>query len=126
MSYFISLFKDDIRDYILRTLNNKRPKKVIVCIIYHPDEKMTGSWADNILGFLGYNNNPRKLQAAIHQVFLHGTSKITIEGIEIVPFAMYAVLNGSVTEDYVQRVEPSAQGGDKLAQALLPLIHTTT
>lgn len=92
-------------------------------MIYYPDEKMTGSWADNTLGFLGYNSNPRKLQAAIHQVFVHGTSKIRIEGIEMVPFAMYSVLDGSVTEDYVQRVEPSAQGGDKLAQALLPLIH---
>ena len=88
-------------------------------MIYYPDEKMTGSWADRTLGFLGYNTNPEKLQAAIHQIFLHATSKIKIEGTKVIPFAMYSILNGKITDDYVQRVEPSGQGGYKLAKSVL-------
>jgi len=116
MNYFIDIFKNKSTDYILKLIGDKRPKKIIVCMIYYPDQKMTGGWADRTLNSLGYNTDPKKLQAAINQIFIHGTSQIKINGSEIIPFPMYKILNGRNTDDYIQRVEPSNQGGLKLAQ----------
>lgn len=117
MNHFINLFKNDVEKYILKTIGDKRPKKIIINTIYYPDEKSTGGWAGETLGFLGYNSNPKKLQATIRAIFKYATSKIKIDGSEVIPFAMYKILNGKDSNDYVQRVEPSNIGGFKLAQA---------
>ena len=69
INYFISMFKDDIKNYIIQIIGDKRPKKVIVCMIYYPDEKMTGSWADNTLGYLGYNSNPKSYKQQFIKFF---------------------------------------------------------
>ena len=37
----------------------------------------------------------------------------------MVPVALYEVLDGNNAADYVQRVEPSVQGGRKLSELLL-------
>jgi len=58
----------------------------------------------------------------IEAAYRHGTSKITIEGTEVVPFPLFRVLDGTNTEDYLQRVEPSPQGGKKMADALLAAV----
>ena len=55
-------------------------------------------------------------------MFIHGTSKIKISGTEVIPFPLFEVLDGSSTEDYLQRVEPSPQGGKKMAKALMDVI----
>lgn len=123
MSYFIKMFKDDVEKYILKLIGDKRPKKIIVCMIYYPDQKETGSWADKTLGSLNYNRNPEKLQAAIKQIFIHATNKITIPDCDVVPFPMFEVLNGTDTNDYFERVEPSNQGGRKLAEAFIMMIN---
>lgn len=116
MQYFTNMFQNGVKEYVLKVIGNKRPKKIIICMIYYPDEQMTGSWADKTLGYLGYNTDPKKLQAAIKQIFHHATSRIKIPGSQVVPFPMYEILNGKCTGDYIQRVEPSSQGGEKLAQ----------
>jgi len=123
MNHFIRMFKRDVKRYILKMIGDKRPKKIIVCTIYFPDEKMTGSWADRTLGYLGYNDDPRKLQEAIRQIFKHATSQIKIPGSEVVGFPMFSVLNGKDTNDYIQRVEPSSQGGRKLAEEFVKIIE---
>lgn len=119
MKYFINLFKNDVQKYILNIIGNKRPKKIIISMIYYPDEKSSGGWADTTLNYLGYNSNPKKLQAAIKTIHKFATSKINIEGSEVIPFPMFEVLNGKISEDYVQRVEPSNIGGEKLAFSLV-------
>lgn len=119
MNHFINMFRDQIKNYIMKIIGDKKPHKIIVCMIYYPDEQSTGSWADRVLGYLGYNNDPQKLQAAIHQLFTHATRNISISGCQVVPFAMHRVLDGKNTSDYVQRVEPSAIGGKKLAKAFV-------
>lgn len=119
MNYFIDIFKNKSKDYILKLIGDKRPKKIIVCMIYYPDQKMTGGWADRTLNGLGYNTDPKKLQAAINQIFIHGTSNIKINGSKVIPFPMHKILNGKNTDDYIQRVEPSSQGGFKLAQGFV-------
>merc|ERR1719159_2061545 len=91
-------------------------------MIYHLDERATGSWADGALGCLCYDSNPKRLQAGIEAAFKHATSRIRISGTEVIPFPLFRVLNGKTTSDYVQRVEPSPSGGCKMASALLEVI----
>lgn len=126
MTYFINMFKSDVENYIKKMIGDKKPKKIIVCMIYYPDEKGSGSWADRTLNLLGYNKNPDKLKLIIHQIFKYGTSEIRIPGCDIVPFPMFNVLDGKNTNDYIQRVEPSALGGLKLATAFKKILFKNT
>jgi hypothetical protein len=121
MKHFIQLFKNDVETYILSLLRDKRPKKIIICMIYYPDQQPSGGWADRTLGFLGYDTNPEKLQTVIQTIFNHATSHITIKGSHIIPCPMYKILDGKNPLDYVQRVEPSTTGGAKLAQEFVRL-----
>ena len=43
----------------------------------------------------------------------------TPPGTEVVAFPLFEVLDGSDSRDYVQRVEPSPQGGAKMGRALM-------
>ena len=122
LKYFINMFKDRVEDYINKLIIINKPKKIIVCTIYYPDLKQIGGWADKPLTYMGYNTNPEKLQEIINQIFIHATSKIKIDGVEVIPFPMFKILDGYDTNDYVSRVEPSNQGGKKLAEALVNLI----
>ena len=58
----------------------------------------------------------------IKKVFELGTSRIKIPGTEVVPFPLFEVLDGKDTNDYLQRVEPSPQGGAKMARALMDCV----
>lgn len=124
MTHFINLFGLELKNYILRLIGNKRPKKIIICMIYYPDETSTGSWADTTLGYMGYNDNPKKLQAIIGQIFIHATSKIDIPDCQVIPLPMFEILNGRDTQDYIQRVEPSSIGGSKLAAKFVDVCLT--
>ena len=107
----------------LQLLTSKcKPKRIIVCMIYYPDEQSGGSWADTSLRLLGYNRDPDKLQLLIRKAFEMATCQIHLEGVEVVPFPLFRVLDGKNTSDYIQRVEPSSQGGRKIANALLDAI----
>ena len=41
---------------------------------------------------------------------------------QVVPFPLFEVLDGKETKDYLQRVEPSPQGGKKMGNALLAAV----
>jgi len=45
--YFVRMFRDQIRDYILRMTAKVMPRVIVVCLIYFPDEKTTGSWVSS-------------------------------------------------------------------------------
>jgi hypothetical protein len=104
--YLLHLFGTRIQTYLTNLTSKQRPAKICVCMIYYPDEKSTGSWADPALAALGYNGNPRKLQALIRAVFRDATRKIKVPGCEIVAVPLFAPLNGRNSADYSQRVEP--------------------
>lgn len=76
------MFGDKVKEYIQKLTSKKKPKKVLVCMIYYPDLKRTGSWADNTLDLLGYdeNSDPSKLQGIISRLYDLGTSSIKLEG----------------------------------------------
>eukprot|EP00747_Dinoflagellata_sp_TGD_P171952 gnl/TRDRNA2_/TRDRNA2_207245_c0_seq1.p1 gnl/TRDRNA2_/TRDRNA2_207245_c0~~gnl/TRDRNA2_/TRDRNA2_207245_c0_seq1.p1 ORF type:complete len:338 (+),score=53.02 gnl/TRDRNA2_/TRDRNA2_207245_c0_seq1:64-1077(+) len=122
IGYFVDLFKNRVQNYVRNLVGDRKPKKIIICMIYFLDEQSTGSWADCALSCMCYNCNPSKLQAAIRSVFRLATQNIRISGTEVVAFPLFEVLDGKDTKDYIQRVEPSPQGGAKMAEALMTAI----
>jgi len=119
--YMVDMFKNRVGNYVRKLVSKTKPKKVVVCMIYYLDEKAPpeGSWADFALSCLCYNRNPARLQAGIEAAFRHGTKRIWVEGTEVIPFPLFEVLDGKTSSDYLQRVEPSPQGGHKMAAAIL-------
>ena len=126
--YFLHLFKVRIQKYLENLLSKTRPKQVAICMIYYPDENpREASWADWALGILGYDRNPKKLQVAIRKIFELAVSEINIRGVEkITPIPLFEVLDGSETKDYVCRVEPSEEGGRKMAEFILDRLDADT
>jgi len=122
IGYFVDMFKNRVGNYVRRLVSKRKPKKVLICMIYNPDEVAGGSWADGALCCLGYNVFPSRLQTLIRRVFAMGTSQIKIPGTEVVPFPLFQVLDGKNTRDYIQRVEPSPHGGQKMAKAFMDCI----
>ena len=117
LQHFKSLFKDAYGDYIRALCASHKPKAVLVCMVYYPQYALPGvhSWADTSLGLMGYNTSPEKLQRVMRVVFTHAVSAVVVEGTQVIPFPLYGALDPSSPEDYVQRVEPSAVGGRKMA-----------
>jgi len=122
MGYFIHLFKTRIEDFIKRLIGKRKPRMVVVCMIYYPCEIPQGGWADGTLGALGYNSNPARLQALIRAMYRLATQQINIPGTTVVAFPLFECLNSKNPEDYEQRVEPSVLGGLKMAQGILNVI----
>ena len=58
----------------------------------------------------------------IRAVHAHATSRITVPGVPVVPVPLFEVLDPRDARDYVQRVEPSAAGGRKMARAIAAAI----
>ncbi|KAL1593220.1 hypothetical protein SLS60_010828 [Paraconiothyrium brasiliense] len=124
LSYFAHLFGTQTEEYINRICLKSKPRAIILCMIYFPLEAKYGQrgWGDIALRCLGYSRDPEKLQAAISTMFELGTNKVKIEGTEVIPCKLYEVLDGTKKEDYVERVEPSAIGGRKMAEKFYTLI----
>jgi hypothetical protein len=123
--YLKNLFKNQVNAYISRLVEKQKPRAVVVCMIYYPLEAHAGSqrsWADIPLKFLGYNRFPGRLQAAIKQMYELATKEIQILGVDVIPTALFEVLDGKNEDDYTARVEPSAEGGRKIAAHLKEII----
>ena len=120
--YFVDLFKNRIEAYVQRIIDRapNKPRRVVVCTIYYPAEARQPSWAQAALSALRYDVDPKRLQRAIRAIFTHATSKIRLRGVpQVVPLPLYEALNPLDADDYVARVEPSAKGGRKIAEAIL-------
>ena len=118
-----TFFKTRIEAYVKNLTAIHRPKKILVCMIYYPDENADGSWADATLAALGYDVNPRKLQLVIRRIFELATQQIVVPGSEVVAVPLFVALDGTNTRDYVQRVEPSGVGGERMARFLFDAIE---
>jgi hypothetical protein len=99
-----------VQKYIEKLTTKTKPKKILVCMYYYLDEAPTSSWAGLALECLGYNRTPEKLQTL--RAFEEATSKINNTGCEMIPVPLFNVMVGKNSRDYVQRVEPSSQGGE--------------
>ncbi|KAI9815308.1 MAG: hypothetical protein M1827_002788 [Pycnora praestabilis] len=125
LSYFVKMFRDTLRQYVEKLVQKQKPRAVIICMIYFPDESVAQlGWADFTLSKLGYNSNPQHLQAVIRKVYELGTKKIVIPGTRIIPCALFEVLDGKTSVYYKERVEPSVQGGQKMAARFSELLKT--
>lgn len=122
IGYMVHLFGVRIKSLVNRLVAKKKPKLVLVCMIYFLDERPGNSWAENVLRILGYNSNPGKLQEAIRQIFRLATQQIRIPGTQVIAVPLFQVLDGKDTTDYCQRVEPSAKGGKKMGEFLVETI----
>ena len=61
-----------------------------------------------------------RIQSLIRSLYKHATCNITIEGVEdTIALPLFETLDGKRSEEYVQRVEPSSLGGEKLASAII-------
>ena len=119
LGHFVNLFGDKTKQYLECLIEKYKPKVIVVCMIYFLDENPeVDSWANFTLEKLRYNSKPSILQGFITYVFQKGTSKIEINGVKIVPIPLFQFLDGSCSADYVDRVEPSVQGGEKMASGI--------
>lgn len=123
LGHFVSLFRDATRKYLQSLMTQCKPRFVGVCMLYFLDEKAGGSWADFTLQRLGYDKDPTKLQLIMREVFKRATCKVHLPGTTVVPIALYEALDGKNTADYVQRVEPSAAGGRKMAKLIVEALE---
>ena len=127
LSHFTKMFGEKVQTYVSRLVELQKPCAVIVCMIYYPLEAGVGSqtsWADLQLRLLGYNRHAEHLQTAIRKMYDMATKQIQITGTRVVPCALFEVLDGKHEDDYTARVEPSTEGGRKMALHLKRLLDT--
>lgn len=121
LPHFRHLFGAKVQSYITRLVSVTKPSAVIVCGIYFPLQSGLStqhSWADAQLTALGYNRSPERLQAAIRTIFREATGRIVVQGTRVRPVALFEVMDGRGVGDYVERVEPSVEGGRKMGRLL--------
>lgn len=119
--YFVRMFKDGIRAYLEKLTERELPSKIAVCMIYFPCEVPDpNSWSRQLLRLSGYDRNPAHLQAILRQLYVEATQQIQLNPrngrtCEIVPVPLFDILDASNPVHYVQRVEPSKEGGRLMA-----------
>ena len=94
LGYFVDLFGNRVRSYTSNLVAKKKPKVVVICMIYYLDVRGRGSWADATLQLLGYNAAPKVLQRAIRHVYRYGTKRIRLDGVTVVALPLFEVLDG--------------------------------
>ena len=119
LRYFTHTFCNRIKSFVEKLCEAQKPRVVLLCWLYFLDETPGGSWCDGVLHTLGYDSDPGKVQEIIRHTFEEGVRKIQIPGTTTLHLPFYEVMDGKNTDDYVQRVEPSVQGGEKMAAAIL-------
>lgn len=127
LGYFKKMFGQKVQTYVSRLVELQKPKAVIVCMIYYPLEADVGSqtsWADLQLRLLGYDRYPGHLQTAIRKMYDIATKRIQIAGTKVIPCALFDVMDGKHEDDYTARVEPSIEGGRKMALHLKELLES--
>ncbi|KAG0652325.1 hypothetical protein D0Z07_1358 [Hyphodiscus hymeniophilus] len=126
LGHFKDMFKNQVEAYISRLVEKQKPKAIVVCMIYYPLEagvSKQSSWADVQLKLLGYDRFPGQLQTAIAKMYDLATKQVRIPGIKVVPCALFEAMDGKNEEDYTDRVEPSVEGGRKMALHLMEIIE---
>lgn len=117
--YFVRMFKDDLEKYLHKLTERCTPRRIMVCMIYFPCEVVDeNSWSRTLLRLACYNVQPGHLQRIIRMLFEEATCQVTVPGSEVVPIPLFDVLDSRNKRHYIERVEPSAEGGRKIAEYL--------
>ena len=121
--HFVNWFHKVIYSYVRQLVARTRPRKVIVNMIYYPDEAVDEeAWPGATLKLLGYDAAPERLQLILRRLYVALAASATprdLTGLDVEVFPLFSVLDGTDSGDYEQRVEPSVRGGEKIARALL-------
>eukprot|EP00961_Rhodomonas_salina_P247016 3337429-Rhodomonas_salina.3 len=129
--YMLHLFGSKVADLISRVCAKQKPRKILLCMLYYLNQNLGTCWADDMLKKLGYNSNPAKLQLIIRTLF-HAirekrvASHLADEATTVHHMQLFAVLDPSDSSNYVERVEPSVEGGRKMADAILQVCYLPT
>jgi hypothetical protein len=122
IKYFIDYFYTQILNYINKLICKDKPSLILICWIYFLDLKNVKSWSNTILNSINYSNNPERIQSLIRIIYTHSITKIKIDNVQMKYFPMYEILDGTDTNDYAERVEPSSSGSMKLAKRMTQII----
>lgn len=123
MQHFKGLFCDATQAYIEKLVSKTKPNKVVVAMIYYPDENFAvESWSGTVLKFLDYNRRPERLQAFITAAYECGTKAIAVDGVRVIPCPLFEALDGKSSSQYVARVEPSEEGGAAMSKLIASCI----
>ena len=120
----ISLF-EKIKIYIDALVKKQKPKKVIICMYYFFDLKNSLTWANNILNNLEYDTNPDRVKKLLISLYHTVIRDMKIDGMNkenVIGLPLYRYMDGTDTNDYDNRVEPSVEGGKKIAKAVFDAI----
>jgi len=98
VSYRIEFLLIRVEKYIQTLTSKTKPKKILVCMIYYPDETNTASWAGGALRVLGYNSEPGKLQTLIKKTFEEATRLVVLCVLTFSFFAIYISSAGMLSE----------------------------
>lgn len=110
------IFKEGIEERLRYICGMRKPSLIIPCSIYYPCMIGKG-WANHFLEL----TRPERVHALIDACHEQYTSKITLgdDSIPIRSVALAYVLDPHDSNDYCQQVEPSIQGGRKMAEAFM-------
>lgn len=134
LGHFKDLLRDDYVQYVRALISKTKPRMIIPAMIYYPDENpQSPSWANFTLSAISYNSNPRKVQITIDRVFkdclmpmpeliLRLEKEKAENTVVVTPLEWSKALNGKDSNDYDNRVEPSAAGGLKMAKLVSQVI----
>lgn len=119
----VQLFKVEYKNYIEELVSKTKPKMIFLCAPYYPCKIKQESWASTVLSMVGYDNNPEKSHALLQGVYEKMIREINIEGAKIFHIPFYEILDWKDEKDYVARVEPSTEGGRKIAEHICGIIY---
>lgn len=108
------LFVDGIREYIGKLTEKTMPGRIVVTTLYYMSEMGKG-WADTPLKLIGYDSNPLFIQALLRRLSVE--MKKLLPEFQILP--LWRCLDGKTESDYIERVEPSVTGGEKMARYII-------
>lgn len=115
--YLKRIFKAKTERFVQGLIGKTKPRRVLICMIYYPDENAAiRSWANKTLERCLYDIDPEKMQIIIKHIYETATQQIQIPNVKVVPVPLFEVLDGKCTSDYTERVEPSESGGFKMAK----------
>merc|ERR1712194_716893 len=123
MQHFIDMVKVDSRSYLLALCDKQKPKYILSAMVYWPClTKQGAGWCDSALRQLAYDLFPGRLQTMLKSVYEHGNAQLDIPGTTVLPLPIFSTLNGENPDDYMERAEPSASGGKKIAELIMDAI----
>lgn len=122
-----AIFYDGVQKLVDSLCARAAPALLVVCFPYFPQEASpsnAGGWADGALSLLGYDRAPGALQRVMRAVFSRATRRVRgPAGTRVAHLALFDVLDARAdSADYVGRVEPSAEGGRKIAEAIAGVV----